>query len=182
MPFYLKTNETQQIYNNSAHNSTEISKIWKTITMFIYMYMHRWYNYVLTDSQQQLWHKFKMQFTVRDAEVSGGKQRTWEKWRGIVLLFKIQKVVPNPCSYGSVALVLLVCISSLDFAPNIGNMISISIFTCDILHCSGNFSLSNIQKREKEGIQIAKDEKKKKSIHRCMILYVENEKESTGTP
>lgn len=78
MPFYLKTNETQQIYNNSAHNSTEISKIWKTITMFIYMYMHRWYTYVLTDSQQQLWHKFKMQFTVRDAEVSGGKQRTWE--------------------------------------------------------------------------------------------------------
>ena len=57
---------------------------------------------------------------------------------------------------------LLVCISSLDFAPNIGNMISISIFTCDILHCSGNFSLSNIQKREKEGIQIAKDEIKKK--------------------
>lgn len=61
-------------------------------------------------------------------------------------------------------------------------MISISIFTCAILYHSGGFSLNNIQKREKEGIQIAKNEiKKKKSIHRFMILYLENEKESTGT-
>lgn len=63
-------------------------------------------------------------------------------------------------------------------------MMSISIFTCAILHHSGGFSLNNIQKREKEGIQIAKNEikKKKKTIYsQVMILYVENEKESTGT-
>ena len=101
-----------------------------------------------------------------------------------MLLFKVLKAVPNPCSYGSVALILLVCISSLDFAPNFKNMISISILTCAILYHSGGFSLNNIQKREKVGIQIAQNEikkKKKQSIHRFMILYLENEKESTGT-